>query len=65
MFGYDIPEDGWDIILSETVPEYTVQDDAVEELRWTALYVPYVAGLTYDFDYDAWFYEVYPDFDER
>ena len=57
-FDYTLADGVWELIMRA---DETVEEAALEELAYTAT-VPTKAGLIYEFDYDAWFDEVYPDF---
>ncbi len=59
-YDYTISDEGWAIILGEANPDYTIAEDAVEELRFTDE-VWMQAGFTFEFDYGEWYDDVYPE----
>ena len=63
-FYYEITEEGWETILQAGAedPTLTVEEGVIEELKYTATFVPLEAGFTFWFDYGEWFDDVYPHF---
>ena len=65
-FDYTLSDDAWDFIMDVGAedPNLTIEEEALEDLKWVASNLYTLVGPTYDgFDESIYFEEVYADFD--